>query len=72
MTSLLETAYQKASAFPAHLQDMVARELLQEIEWEYKWDKTLENSQPALNELTARAMKKYGDGKTVEKGFNEL
>ena len=72
MTTLLREVFEKASFLPAHLQDMLAKELLQEMEWEDKWDTTLENSQSALDKLTLRAMKKYREGKTVEKGFDEL
>ncbi len=72
MTSLLETAFQKASALPIHLQEILAKELLQEIEWECRWDETLENSQSAMDELTIRAMRQYRNGKTIEKGIDEL
>lgn len=72
MTALLQEVFQKASSLPVHLQDMLARDLLQEMEWEDKWDTTLENSQSALDKLTLRAMKKYRKGKTTEKGFDEL
>jgi hypothetical protein len=54
------------------MQDMLAKELLQEIEWEEKWDITLENSQSALDKLTLRAMQQYKEGKTKEMGFDEL
>jgi hypothetical protein len=41
MTELLEQVFKKASALPLELQDALAREFLQEIEWENRWDKTL-------------------------------
>ncbi len=72
MTTLLQEVFQKASSLPVHLQDMLAKELLLEMEWEDKWDNTLENSQSALGKLTLKAMKEYKEGKTVEKGFDEL
>ncbi len=72
MTALLQEVFQKASCLPSHLQDMLAKELLQEIEWEAKWDTTLESSQSTLDKLTLNAMKKFKDGKTIEKGFDEL
>jgi len=34
MTELLEQVFKKASALPLELQDVLARELLQQIEWE--------------------------------------
>ncbi len=72
MTALLQEVFQKASCLPVHFQDMLAKELLLELAWEDKWDTTLEKSQSALDKLTLRAMKKYREGKTVEKGFDEL
>ena len=72
MTTLLQEIFQKASSLPVHLQDMLAKELLLEMEWEEKWDNTLKNSQSALDKLTLKAMKEYKEGKTVEKGFDEL
>ncbi len=72
MTTLLQEVFQKASSLPLHLQDMLAKELLLEMEWENKWDDTLENSQTTLDKLTRKAMKAYKEGKTIEKGFDEL
>ena len=72
METLLQEVLQKASSLPVHLQNMLAKELLLEMEWEEKWDETLEHSQSALDKLTLNAMKKYKEGKTVEKGFDEL
>ena len=72
MTALLEKVFKKASTLSEEVQDMVANELLQEIEWESRWDKTLEKSQNALDILTLKAMAEYKSGKTKEKGFDEL
>lgn len=72
MTTMLQEVFQKASRLPVHIQEMLAKELLREIEWEDKWDNTLKNSQSALDKLTLKAMKEYKEGKTVEKGFDEL
>lgn len=72
MTELLEKAYKKASSLPEHLQDIAAERLLQEIEWEEKWDKTLEENPETLKRLAERAQKQYQEGKTKEMGFDEL
>ena len=72
MTTLLQEVFQKASSLPMHLQDILAKELLLEMEWESKWDSTLENSQSTLDKLTLKAMDEYKKGKTIEKGFDEL
>jgi hypothetical protein len=72
MTALLQEVFQKASGLPEDVQELLAKELLEEIEWETRWDKTLADSQPLLDRLTARAMQEYKEGKTEEKGFDEL
>ncbi len=72
MTALLQEVFQKASVLPEVVQNMLARELLQETEWENQWDNTIEKSQTALEKLTAKAMREYREGKTTEMGFDEL
>lgn len=72
MTALLQEVFQKASILPEDVQDMLARELLVEMEWENQWDSTFENSQSALEKLTLKAMREYKEGKTTEMGFDEL
>jgi hypothetical protein len=46
--------------------------LLEEIEWETRWDRTLADSQPLLDQLTEKAMREYKEGRTEKKGFDEL
>jgi predicted RNase H-like HicB family nuclease len=46
--------------------------LLREIEWEEKWDQTLEENPEALKRLVEGAKKQYREGKTKEMGFGEL
>ena len=72
MTKLLEQVFKKASTLPLELQDILAKEFLQEIEWENRWNKTLEKSQDVLNKLTEKAMREYESGQTEEMGFDEL
>ena len=60
MTKLLEEAFEKASRLPGRLQDILATEFIEEIEWESKWDSTLEQSQDLLDRLAAKA--KEGQG----------
>jgi RNA 3'-terminal phosphate cyclase len=72
MTALLQEAFAKASALPEDVQELLAKELLEEIEWEMRWDRTLADSQPLLDRLTARAMQEYREGRTEQKGFDEL
>jgi len=72
MTKLLEEAFQKASQLPSRLQDMLAKEFFEEIEWENKWDDTLERSQDLLDSLAANAKREFEEGKATEQGFDEL
>ncbi len=68
MTALLQEVFEKASALPEDLQELVAKELLDEMEWEAQWDRTLADSQPLLDMLTERAMREYKKGKTEGSG----
>ena len=72
MTALLEQVFKKASILPADVQDILATEFLQEIEWESQWDATLDKTQNALDKLTMAAMADHKRGKTEEMGFDEL
>jgi hypothetical protein len=62
MTKHLAEAFHKASQLPEGLQDELARELLEELEWESRWDTTLASSQEALARLAEKALKEYTDG----------
>jgi len=72
MTKLLEQVFKKASSLPPKTQDALAREFLQEIEWEDQWDKTIEKSHDALKKLANKANQEYESSKTEEMGFDEL
>jgi recombinational DNA repair protein RecT len=72
MTTLLQEAFHKASELSIDLQDEIARQLIEEIEWELRWDTTLEASQNVLEQLAKEAMQEYKAGETVELGFDEL
>ncbi|MFP4422576.1 MAG: type II toxin-antitoxin system HicB family antitoxin [Desulfococcaceae bacterium] len=58
--------------FAGVLSNLSIETLLQEIEWEEKWDQTLEENPEALKRLVDRAKKQYRKGKTKEMGFGEL
>jgi hypothetical protein len=72
MTRLLAEAFDEASQLPDGLQDELARELLDEVEWETRWDETSAGSQEKLERLADKALGEYRDGKTKEMGFNKL
>ena len=72
MTTLLSKAFEKASVLPETLQDEIARELLEEIEGERQWDKTLSKSAEKIDLLAQQALKEYKAGKTAAAGIDEL
>ena len=72
MTKLLKRAFDKAAQLPIDLQNQIAQELIDEIEWEMKWNETLENSPDFLEHLANSALKEFESGKTLEKGIDEL
>ena len=59
MTRLLHEAFEKASGLPGDLQDEIARQWLEELEWEVRWDATLAGSQQLLETLALQAVREY-------------
>jgi hypothetical protein len=72
MTKLLAQAFEKASELPDHLQDELARALLEELAGEALWDQTLEQSAETVDRMAEQALKEYRTGRTKEMGFDEL
>lgn len=72
MTDMLAKAFEKASSLSEELQNQLAEEFLDEMEWEACWDDALANSQDKLDQLAERAEQDFRAGKTVEMGFDEL
>ena len=72
MTKLLAQVFEKVSGLPDELQDQLASEMLEEIDWESRWDHTLDISQKKLEQLAESAVQEYHAGKTKEIGFDEL
>jgi hypothetical protein len=72
MTNLLAKAFEKASSLSEDLQDQLAEVVLEEIEWEARWDDTLANTQDKLDQLAEHAEKAIQEGKTKEMGFDDL
>ena len=58
--------------FAGDLGNLSTEKLLQKIEWEEKWDKTLQENPKALKRLVEKAKNQYREGKTKEMGFGEL
>ena len=72
MTALLERAFEQAMILPEALQDDLAEQWLQELEWELNWDATFAASQPLLEQLARKALQDEQAGRVVEMGFDEL
>ena len=72
MTKLLSRAFEEASELTPPLQDELAREILEGLIGESKWDETLARSQDQLEKLGDEALAELRAGKTVEMGFDEL
>jgi ubiquinone biosynthesis protein Coq4 len=72
VTTLLIKAFEKASTLPESIQDALAVELLEEIEWEREWDKTINSPKEELNKLAKKALQEFKQGKTKELGFDDL
>jgi hypothetical protein len=72
MTALLEKAFAKASHLPRAAQEQLAEQLLEDLNGESKWDKTLAASQPLLEKLATKARRAKRNGKVFKKGFDDL
>ncbi len=72
MTDLLAKAFEEASELPPPLQDELAREILEGLVGESRWDATLARTQDQLEKLGDEALAELRAGKTVEMGFDEL
>jgi len=72
MTKLLKQAFKKASQLPGNLQDELARELMQDMQAEQKWDETLVKSQDVLDSLAKDALEQHKTGRTNRMGPDEL
>ncbi|HTW94019.1 MAG TPA: hypothetical protein VMD30_04435 [Tepidisphaeraceae bacterium] len=72
MTRILQRAIDKAEQLPADAQRQLAKQLLDEIEGELKWEESLAKSQDALEKLAKKALAAKRKGNVVRKGFDEL
>jgi hypothetical protein len=72
MTKLLAEAFEKASRLPENLQDELARELIEELAGEARWDQTLAESADAVDKMAEQALKEHRAGRTKRMGFDKL
>ena len=56
MTTLLESAFEKISALPEIEQNIYAKNLLDEIESEKRWDSTFSESEDLLSQMADSAL----------------
>ena len=64
MTALLSKALKRIEVLPKELQDEIAEQLLEDIESEIKWQKTLAKPQNKLGRLADKALQESAAGKT--------
>ncbi|ODS32850.1 MAG: hypothetical protein SCARUB_02009 [Candidatus Scalindua rubra] len=72
MTKLLSKAFEKAKNLPENIQDEIAKNLLEDIEGELKWNDTLKKSKEKLEKMASKALENFRAGRTHKKGFDEL
>ncbi|APB33151.1 hypothetical protein GlitD10_0835 [Gloeomargarita lithophora Alchichica-D10] len=74
MTTLLQKAFTEIQKLPDSLQDELAQQLLEDIESELKWQKSLSNQDIELGNLITMAQEaliEEQEGRTEDKGFGE-
>ena len=74
MTKLLEKAFEEAQKLSDNLQDEIAHQLLEDIQNELNWQKTLANPDIDLGiflQMAQTALNEDEAGETEEKGFGE-
>ncbi len=72
MTTLLAKAMSRIEKLPQEIQDEIAEQLLEDLENEVAWQKTLAKPQPKLRKLAEQAIRASDEGKTKKMGFDEL
>ncbi|MCX7005412.1 MAG: hypothetical protein NTV22_19375 [bacterium] len=72
MTTLLQTAINKATAMPDALQNALAQQILEDLAWELCWDEKPARSQSMLARMAEKACVDYHSGKTKKLGFDQL
>ena len=72
MTNLLSKAIRRIETLPVELQNEIAQQLLDDLNSELKWQKTLAKPQTKLGKLAAKALVDSSTGKTRKLGFDEL
>jgi DNA phosphorothioation-dependent restriction protein DptG len=74
VTTLLQRAFTEIQKLPNYLQDELAQQLLEDIESELKWQKSLSREDIELGsllEMAQEALLEDQEGRTEDKGFGE-
>jgi hypothetical protein len=72
MATLLSKAIKRIETLPQELQDEIAVQLLEDLESESKWQRTLAKPQNKLDQLAEKALQESAAGETKKIGFDEL
>ena len=72
MTILLAGLIKKIDAFPEEIPDEIAKQILEDIENELRWQETLAQPQGKLEQLAEKALEDPKAGRTKKMGFDEL
>ena len=73
MTTLLAKAFESASTLPPSLQDELARELLEEVNFEKMWQKEFASGKTSvIDEMAKQALEEFNAGKTIEAHWDQL
>ena len=72
MTTLLAQAFDKAAKLPEVMQEQIALQWLEDLEAEFKWDRTFAASQDKLAKLAEKALRDIKAGRVKKMGFDEL
>jgi hypothetical protein len=68
MTTLLALAFPQTSELPDYIQNEIANELLEKIEFECRWDKRPAESQDTINLMAQKAIEEFQAGKIKKMG----
>ena len=72
MTKLLEKAFEQASKLPELEQNVLAKQLLNELATEKKWEKAFASSEDILSRLADEAVEEHKQGKTKPLDIDSL
>ena len=72
MTTLLAELIKKIENLPPEIQDEIAKQILEDIENELRWQETLAQQQSKVEKLAEKALEESKAGRTKKIGFDEL